>query len=244
MAASDIDWTDEVLNPVTGCAMPASCAVRDHCYAAVMATRLRGRFGYPADQPMKPTWHQDKFEQLVAMKNKKTGRRIFVGSMCDLFGENIQDVWIERVLGAIQGDTKNTYIFLTKNPERYLDWRAYFTERCWIGTTVNKDCDLPRLRHVSWVNTPGARFVSFEPLYERLEGLVSNQYNYTLSKLNWFIIGAQSKPNVQPDPFWVSDLIGIALNFNIPVFMKDNLKVPDIYNLKGTRRQEFPQVIK
>jgi hypothetical protein len=46
MQKSKIEWTDYVWNPVTGCLH--NC---QYCYARKMANRLRGRYGYPADEP-------------------------------------------------------------------------------------------------------------------------------------------------------------------------------------------------
>ena len=49
MSKTKIEWATEVWNPVTGCTkVSPSCA---NCYAARMANRLKGRYGYPADDP-------------------------------------------------------------------------------------------------------------------------------------------------------------------------------------------------
>jgi protein gp37 len=51
MAKTKIEWADAVWNPVTGCTkVSAGCA---NCYAERMSKRLRGRFGYPKDDPFR-----------------------------------------------------------------------------------------------------------------------------------------------------------------------------------------------
>ena len=75
-------WWDVTWNPITGCSpVSAGC---DHCYARRMATRLRGRCGYPADDPFKVTFHEDKLD--VPLKWKR-GRRVFTCSMGDVPSE-------------------------------------------------------------------------------------------------------------------------------------------------------------
>ena len=55
-----IEWCDETWNPITGCTpISAGC---ERCYAKKMSNRLRGRFGYPADDPFKVTFHPDKID--------------------------------------------------------------------------------------------------------------------------------------------------------------------------------------
>jgi len=76
-----IEWADETWNPVTGCT-PVSEGCKN-CYARRMANRMRGRFGYPEDDPFRPaTIHEDKLSQPLKWKEP---RRIFVCSMGDLF---------------------------------------------------------------------------------------------------------------------------------------------------------------
>jgi protein gp37 len=46
-----IEWAQESWNPITGCSpISEGC---ENCYAKRMANRLRGRYGYPADDPFR-----------------------------------------------------------------------------------------------------------------------------------------------------------------------------------------------
>ena len=59
--ATKIEWCEESWNPVTGCS-PVSEGC-EHCYARPMAQRLKGRYGYPNDDPFKVTFHTDRLDQ-------------------------------------------------------------------------------------------------------------------------------------------------------------------------------------
>lgn len=124
--ATKIEWAEEVWNPITGCT-PVSEGCRN-CYAKRMATRLRGRFGYPEDDPFRVTLHPDKLE--LPLRWEKP-RRIFVCSMGDLFHEDVPEEWLDRIFATIReclshkwdGETwhpviEHTFLILTKRPER------------------------------------------------------------------------------------------------------------------------------
>ena len=56
-----IEWCTSTWNPVTGCSrISEGC---EHCYAERMAQRLKGRYGYPADDPFRVTFHPDRLTQ-------------------------------------------------------------------------------------------------------------------------------------------------------------------------------------
>lgn len=146
MQPTGIDWAEYVWNPIHGCAMLESCAVQENCYAKRMATRLRGWYGYPKDNPMRPTFESLKLNDL---ENLKKPRRIFVGSMCDLWGDWVKEEWIKAVLDAASKIPQHTYMFLTKNPKRYNEfcneYDSILPEHSWVGTTINKNDELGRL---------------------------------------------------------------------------------------------------
>jgi len=122
-ANSKIEWTDASWNPVTGCS-PISEGCQN-CYAARTAKRLRGRYGYPTDDPFRVTFHPDRLEE--PMKWRKS-RRVFVCSMGDLFHDDIQAEWVDRIYHVMQRCNQHTFILLTKRPEniRHLlyDWHT------------------------------------------------------------------------------------------------------------------------
>jgi protein gp37 len=161
--STKIEWAEESWNPVTGCD-PVSPACRN-CYAKPMAYRLRGRCGYPADEPFRVTMHPDKLDR---PKRWKDPRRVFVVSMGDLFHAAVPGDYRDMILDVIRDTPRHTYLMLTKRPERMADYftRQPVPDNCMIGVTVEgqqrADERLPILRAI---DAP-VRFVSVEPLLE------------------------------------------------------------------------------
>ena len=65
-----------------------------------------------------PTFHKYRLD---VPKKWSEPRTIFVCSMADLFGEWVPDEWIEEVFTACEKAPQHTYLFLTKNPKRYIE---------------------------------------------------------------------------------------------------------------------------
>lgn len=119
MGKTNIEWADKVWNPETGCTKVSDgCA---NCYAERMSKRLRGRYGYDADDPFRVTLHLDRLDEPLKMKKPK---RIFVCSMGDLFHKDVPRDFIWKVLKtAYMGyiNHGHIFLFLTKRPEKMKD---------------------------------------------------------------------------------------------------------------------------
>lgn len=131
MSKTKIEWAEAVWNVVTGCT-PISEGCQN-CYAKRMAYRLRGRCGYPTDDPFRVTLHPEKLDEPLRWKKPM---RVFVCSMGDLFHEDVPFDYIARVfdvmcawrwpnkeaerLGdeSLLEDPGHTFMILTKRPER------------------------------------------------------------------------------------------------------------------------------
>lgn len=179
MAKTSIEWCDRVWNPVTGCT-PISEGCRN-CYAARFAKRLAGRCGYLKDDPFKVTLHPEKLDE--PLKWKKPWR-VFVNSMGDLFHPDVPFEFLSLIFGRMHHCKKNTFMVLTKRPERmaeFISWykkvwlegfeKAYPREyqHVWLGVSVENqaaaDERIPLL-----LQTPAAvRFVSCEPLMSPID---------------------------------------------------------------------------
>ena len=96
MPKTKIEWTEYSWNPVTGCT-PISEGCQN-CYARRMANRLRGRCGYPAEEPFRVTLHSERLEEPFKLRKP---RKVFVCSMSDLFHENVPDEFIADVFGVM-----------------------------------------------------------------------------------------------------------------------------------------------
>lgn len=201
-------------NPVTGCKHgPKECPVYKDCYARRMAQRLAGRAGYPADEPFRPTFHADRLDE--PSKAKKPSR-IFVVSMGDLWGEWVPDVWINDTLCACI--LKHTYFFLTKNPARCVRWGPGLCQKnnFWFGASASDQKSLDAA--VGYLLKAGVahRFLSLEPLLGPISDIPK--------EIDWIIIGAQTKPGIQPTGTWINAILDKAEANNIPVWCKDNLR--------------------
>ena len=113
-------WWDKTCSPATGCT-PVSPGC-DHCWAKRTAeNRLRGRFGYPSDEPFRVTLHPERIEELLRGRKRQ---RIFLNSMGDLFHDDVPDAFLDSVWAALLLNLYHTAMVLTKRPERalrYLD---------------------------------------------------------------------------------------------------------------------------
>lgn len=221
-----IEYVTESWNPVTGCTpVSEGCT---HCYARRMAQRLKGRFGYPEDEPFRVTLHPDKLDQPLKWKKP---RHIFVVSMGDLFHEAIPDHEINSIFLTMVDADWHTYLILTKRPARMADfvsigtgWRSEMPH-VWLGVTAENqqraDERIPILLQI-----PAAkRFVSIEPMLGPVDltavnvatrhkplgksepfniNALTGDYcfgddgDYEFGKLDWVVAGCESGPRRRP----------------------------------------------
>jgi len=224
---TNIEWCTRTFNPVTGC--KHNCP---YCYARKIAMRFTGHF--------KPEFHPDRLD---APARAKKPQRIFVGSMCDLFGDWVPDEWIEQVLRACEAAPQHTYYFLTKNPKRYKELSGTTLTRVmvlsephnwWFGRSLTGETKpTDRSRLIATRPSVGLfpTFISMEPM---LGPMLINPH---LSP-DWVIVGAQTNPTVMPERKWVLDIREQCRALEIPLFEKNSLAPLD---LPGGLIQEIPQ---
>lgn len=238
-----IDWADASWNPITGCRH--GC---EYCYARRIAERFGlhhtpmfreytvlnepvkegGRIqSYPFD--FTPTFHRYRLD---IPKRWTRPRTIFVCSMADLFGEWVPDRWIEEVFGACKAAPQHRYLFLTKNPKRYIELmehgRVPMEKNLWFGATaVTPETEF---FFCKTVNT----FVSIEPIMAPFEDLGKDR-----CAVDWVIVGAETgsrKGKVIPKKDWVMELSEKCKADGVPIFMKESLRPI----MSDDFRQEFP----
>jgi protein gp37 len=220
MTKSKIEWTDRVWNPVTGCTkVSPGCA---NCYAERMAKRLRGRCGYPVENPFSVTLHQDKLVQPAFWKPSK----VFVCSMSDLFHEDVKTEWLIAIFKRINLYRSHTFQILTKRPERMLQFFNSTNQQfnnlpnVWLGVSAENqqtaDERIPILLQI-----PAAvRFVSCEPLLGPID-LKLQTADCQLPTLNWVICGGESGPGARPmHPDWARSLRDQCQAAGVPFFFK------------------------
>lgn len=122
LTPTNIDWTDFVWNPMSGCTkLSEGC---ENCYAADMAKRLQRI----QETTGKDLGYSDGFavtlhpERLGAPLNHKKGAKVFVNSMGDLFHEDVPFYFIDEMFAIMALTPQHTYQILTKRPERMKDY--------------------------------------------------------------------------------------------------------------------------
>lgn len=200
-----------------------NCAVNNSCYAMHQAKRAKKRCILCYE--FKPHYHTERYLEPTL---RKLPCGIFVCSMGEIFDDNNGWGMIAPILNVIERCPQHIFYILTKQPQNAKNWPK-FPDNVWVGVSVNCKKDLWRIEELRKINA-AHKFVSFEPLYGDLGPHVD------LYRIGWIIIGAQTRPEIQPNEHWIADLIALADGLHIPVFLKDNLKYP-------FQSREFPEFV-
>lgn len=271
MNRSKIEWCDHTWNAITGCRHGCKyCYARRMSARFAGDVRLNlmakkdyslehaadgGENLYVLDSPMinetgnplvypfgfAPTLHKYRMEMPGKLK---MGCNIFVGAMSDIFGKWVPDGWIEQILDTCEKYPIHNYLFLTKNPDRYIELalKGKLPEKknMWYGMSVTGKEDTFTAEAVTQDLPAGAgAFLSIEPI---LDDLLTESLEITLSCfIDWVIIGAETgnqKEKVVPKPEWIQKIVRKCDEYKVPVFMKDSLIA--IVGEENMRR-DFPE---
>lgn len=215
MQKTRIEWTDCVLNPITGCS-PISEGCQN-CYAKVMARRLKAMGLKKYENEFKVTYHPEELAKPIPGKGKK----IFIGSMTDVFHDDVKPEWIRDIFDFAMCNPQHTFLLLTKRPENIAAKMVnanVFREakNVWIGVTVENQKHAGRIKTLreSW---SGNKFISMEPLLDD----VSFAPELNLFDIGWIIAGAETGPkarNMQPK--WAHNMARTCQCCGIPFFFK------------------------
>ena len=220
---SNIEWTDETWNPVTGCTrISPGC---DHCYMYALYPRLTamGVRGYEED----PSTVRLLPERLEAPLRWSSPRRVFVNSMSDLFHHDVPFEFVTSAFEVMQQAAESRgHVFqvLTKRPGRAVAWwennKAAFDEvwpsNVWMGTSVESQKYAPRITVLARLPAP-TRFVSAEPLL----GHVDLSAWLARGDLQWVIVGGESGHSARPmDMEWVRSLRDQSQGAGVAFFLK------------------------
>lgn len=210
MAETKIEWTDKTWNPITGCTKISEGCI--HCYAEVMARRLKGMGQVKYKNAFKLTLHP---EDLDEPKKWNKPHNIFVCSMGDLFHEDVPFNFVDKVMQTIIETPQHHYQILTKRPERM---EEYFSKHkipvnVWLGVTVEVQRAKNRIDYLRKMNS-SIRFLSCEPLLEDLGDL-------DLEGIDWIIVGGESGTRARPmKEEWVLKIKYQANKAGIAFFFK------------------------
>ena len=151
-------------NIITGCLHGCS-----YCWARRLAeTKLKDTPRYK--DGFKPAIHEAELS-----KRFKPGEIVFISDMGDMWGEWVPVAWITAVLGVVEKWPETTFLFLTKNPARYHQFKL--PPNCFAGATIESTyvaaCESPpaweRYVALAGLDHP-LKFVSVEPIMDFMEG--------------------------------------------------------------------------
>lgn len=160
----------KTLNYITGC--QHNCT---YCWAReLVATKLKNSPKY-RECGFNPALHLKEVGKSLGKNNT-----YFVVDMGDMWGSWVEDYWIHLVLDKCKNaDRSNTFMFLTKNPQRYVDFFSKYQDyqdNFILGATIETNIDFYGL---TYSNAPKVsdrysamkrlpykirKFVSIEPI--------------------------------------------------------------------------------
>lgn len=248
-----IEWTGTPLpdgsvvpghtfNPWIGC-QPVSdgCA---NCYAKTQMTRKprwSNCWGAPHQSERLKT--SDAYWRKPLGWNKKAQSKgirykVFCGSLCDVFEDNLQvEIWRGELFRLIDHTPFLDWLILTKRPENIkklwpFGWYddLFTWPNIWMGTTLETQWYSDRLWHLSLVPSK-VRWLSCEPLLGPL----------TLRPIDdafhWVIVGGESGKDCRPmKELWARDILKQCRGEGIPFFMKQMGGYPN----KRDKMSNFP----
>lgn len=256
MNKTKIEWCDATWNPISGCYHGCEyCYARNiarrfsyegetlDAPAELQKTWIEDSLGsgagryvlrYPVDTVdgrkvpypfgFAPTLHKYRLNDYLTKK----GRNIFVCSMADMFGDWVPDEWIQEVFAACKRAPQHNYLFLTKNPKRYVELEYKDTnglldgDNIWYGMSITKNKDTLFCDSIGCISA-GKTFFSVEPLLEQINTI---GFELGVRNVDWVIIGAETgrrKDKVVPKRKWIEDIVNGCRKYGKPVFMKESL---------------------
>lgn len=191
-----VEWTEQPWNPVTGCTKISSGCV--NCYAEKVSEWLHRMGNKRYSNGFELTLHEDL---LKLPKKWRKPRRVFIGSMSDIFHQNIPADFILKAFDTMNECLQHTFIVLTKRADRMeaLASEIKWTDNIWLGVTVEEAKYKDRITNLQ--NTAAHRkFVCAEPL-------IGDLGEINLANIDWLVIGGESGPNCRPiEEDWVVNL--------------------------------------
>lgn len=255
MKNSNIQWTDHTWNIARGCTK-----VDEDC-----------KFCYMYRDSMEGTRYNPKaviqtktvFDLPLRIKPGKSNvwdgpQLVFVSSLTDWAHPDC-DPFRARMWEIIRMRQDLIFQCLTKRTERLAevlppDWGNGYPN-VWLGTSVGGNKGRNRMDELCKVPAM-VRFVSFEPLYERILSPIPFKIEGTVmhAQIQWAIVGGESgndkgKYRYRPcDLSWIGRIVGDAFNYRVPVFVKQlGTHLAKELNLKdrhGGNMDEWPELFK
>lgn len=211
---SRISWTDHTFSPWWGCTKHGPECL--HCYAESTARRWGTAWGPRAHRTSFGNHHwKEPIRWNSAAEKSGIRARVFCASMADVC-EDRSDLNQPRArLQQLVLDTPwLDWILLTKRPENY---ERFFSPDmlvlCRLGATAGTNASLERVIGPLMEAPSQFRWLSMEPLLERIEGIPAG--------LDGIVVGAESGPGARPCQMsWIHGVVQQCDLVNVPVHVK------------------------
>jgi len=222
---SKIEWTTHTFNPWWGCNhVSPGC---DHCYAETFSRRV-GKQVWGTDAPRRffgeHHWNEarrwDRDSELNGVR-----QRVFCASMADVLEDRRDlDPWREKLWRLIEETRSLDWLLLTKRPQnfsRLAPWKDCWPDNVWVGTTVESPL-LATKRIPFLLEVPARiRFLSCEPLLERLDLAEYLALRPGGLGIDWVIVGGESGAHARPmEADWARALVTQSRYAARPCFVK------------------------
>lgn len=220
-----IAWTDHTFNPWLGCRkVSEGCR---NCYAErLVRDRMRVEaWGSAARRKTgRDTWRQPARWNARAFAEGRS-RRVFSGSLCDVFEDRPELApWRAELFATIRATPGLDWQLLTKRPgnlARMLpgDWGQGWPN-VWLGTSVEDARWLGRVGVLARV--PAAvRFVSYEPALGSIAEWLEQEKG--LDGIDWLIYGGESGPGFRRESKqWARDARDVCGRAGVAFFHKQS----------------------
>lgn len=215
---SKIPWCHHTFNPWRGCTPVDICCV--HCYARNLSSRsgedLWG-VGKPRKYFPERHWREILTMQKMAARAGEI-RRVFVGSMCDVFDEEVSQHRRRKLWDYLAVTPNLIKIIATHRPENVekmfpAKWLDNPRDDFWLLISVGDEKSAQKLDAA--VNLPFKVLgISYEPAVGQV-----NWRKY-LPSFNWLICGGESIGGRHFEPAWARDAIVAAREAGVPFYMK------------------------
>jgi DNA repair photolyase len=141
-------------NPISGCLY--NC---NYCWAKDLAvTKLKNAKRY--SKGFKPSLNESELNVRFVK-----GDLIFVSDMGDMFADFIPTEWIVKVLDHIRQFPEADFLFMTKNPKRYIELLPQIPEKAILGATIETNIDeIVQTDKVSGAPLPSERYEAMKAL--------------------------------------------------------------------------------
>ena len=199
---------------------------------------IRGECSHDCKYCYMKVWKQKplRFDEKDSAIELGSGNFIFVGSSTDMFADNVPAHWIKSILSWCRLYKGNKYLFQTKNPKRFEEFKGQYPLNSVYGITLESNkyssemsnSPIPYKRFEAMCIFQTYDFVkdtmvTIEPIMEFDLDVMIKWINNIKPK--WVNIGADSKGHKLPEPSEekITALIE-ELGKITEVKLKDNLK--------------------